>query len=165
MAKNVSYRDKATADPPNATLSRLPENGLIVWAVIFNPGHPGDDPVQTTRWRGTAHASFANTRARCSPLGRFNDEHGRVAVAAYIEDSEITHRTKIDGHPSLSFEGDGKRTLDAAPAHFALLGVKEYEVFHLCAICHRRSLLRFWIGVRARGWSGRMKHQECIPRR
>ena len=49
MAKNVSYRDKATADPPNATLSRLPENGLIVWAFIFNPGHPGDDPVQTTR--------------------------------------------------------------------------------------------------------------------
>jgi hypothetical protein len=35
IAINVRYRDKAIADPPNKTLARLPSNGMIVWAVIF----------------------------------------------------------------------------------------------------------------------------------
>lgn len=37
IAGNVRYRDHATADPPNKTLARFPANGVIVWAVIFNP--------------------------------------------------------------------------------------------------------------------------------
>jgi hypothetical protein len=37
IAKNVRYRDDATADPPNATLAHLPANGLIAWAVIYDP--------------------------------------------------------------------------------------------------------------------------------
>lgn len=39
IAKNVRYRDDPTADPPNATLAHLPRNGLIVWAVIYNPAN------------------------------------------------------------------------------------------------------------------------------
>ena len=39
IAKNVRYRDGATADPPNATLAHLRANGLIVWAVIYNPAN------------------------------------------------------------------------------------------------------------------------------
>lgn len=34
---NFRYRDKATADPPNATLSRIPSNGVVVWASIQSP--------------------------------------------------------------------------------------------------------------------------------
>jgi hypothetical protein len=41
IAKNVPYKDDATADPPNATLVHLPANGLIVWAVIYNPANSG----------------------------------------------------------------------------------------------------------------------------
>jgi hypothetical protein len=41
IAKNVRYRDDPTADPPNATLTHLPRNGLIVWAVIYNPANSG----------------------------------------------------------------------------------------------------------------------------
>jgi hypothetical protein len=41
IAKNVRFRDPATADPPNATLAHLPRNGLIVWAVIYNPAVDG----------------------------------------------------------------------------------------------------------------------------
>jgi hypothetical protein len=41
IAKNVRYRDEPTADPPNATLAHLPANGLIVWAVIYNPANSG----------------------------------------------------------------------------------------------------------------------------
>ena len=45
-AKNVRYRDEATADPPNRTLARLPANGVIVWAVIFSPPQAGDKPIR-----------------------------------------------------------------------------------------------------------------------
>lgn len=34
---NFHYRNKATADPPNATLGRIPRNGVVVWASIQPP--------------------------------------------------------------------------------------------------------------------------------
>jgi hypothetical protein len=46
IARNVRYRDDATADPPNKTLARLPANGLIVWAVIFSPAQTGEGPIR-----------------------------------------------------------------------------------------------------------------------
>lgn len=46
IAKNVRYRDDATADPPNKTLAHLPRNGVIVWAVIYNPADKGSKPIQ-----------------------------------------------------------------------------------------------------------------------
>jgi hypothetical protein len=45
-ARNVRYRDRATADPPNKTLTSLPPNGMIVWAVIFNPAQSGAKPIR-----------------------------------------------------------------------------------------------------------------------
>jgi hypothetical protein len=41
IAKIVRYRNEPTADPPNTTLAHLPANGLIVWAVIYNPANSG----------------------------------------------------------------------------------------------------------------------------
>ena len=35
IAHDVRYRDRATADPPNATLRHLPRDGVIVWAVAW----------------------------------------------------------------------------------------------------------------------------------
>ena len=35
IAKGVRYRDPRTADPPNATLSRLPRGGIVVFAVVY----------------------------------------------------------------------------------------------------------------------------------
>ena len=35
LAKGVRYRDRRTADPPTATLSRLPRGGILVVAVIY----------------------------------------------------------------------------------------------------------------------------------
>lgn len=40
IATGVRYRDPATADPPNATLRKLPRNGIIVWAVIYEDASP-----------------------------------------------------------------------------------------------------------------------------
>jgi hypothetical protein len=37
------YSDRATADPPNATLRRIPRNGIVVWVSIQPPlGWPPD---------------------------------------------------------------------------------------------------------------------------
>ena len=35
MARGVRYRDRPTADPPAATLARLPRQGIVVFAVIY----------------------------------------------------------------------------------------------------------------------------------
>ena len=46
MASGVRYRDRPTADPPNATLSRLPRHGIVVFAAVYQsagaPGRPVD---------------------------------------------------------------------------------------------------------------------------
>jgi hypothetical protein len=40
-ATGVRYRDRPTADPPAATLSRLPRHGIVVYAVIYQSArHP-----------------------------------------------------------------------------------------------------------------------------
>jgi hypothetical protein len=46
IARNVRYRDDATADPPNKTLAHLPRNGVIVWAVISTSAQNGAKPIQ-----------------------------------------------------------------------------------------------------------------------
>ena len=35
IAKGVRYRDARTADPPDATLSRLPRGAIVVFAVVY----------------------------------------------------------------------------------------------------------------------------------
>lgn len=46
IARNVRYRDKATADPPNKTLTYLPPGGVIVWAVIYQPASTPLRPIR-----------------------------------------------------------------------------------------------------------------------
>ena len=35
MSRGVRFRDRATADPPDATLSHLPPRGIVAFAVIY----------------------------------------------------------------------------------------------------------------------------------
>lgn len=46
IARNVRYRDKATADPPNKTLEHMPARGVIVWAVIFQSDRTPQKPIR-----------------------------------------------------------------------------------------------------------------------
>ena len=48
IARNVRYRDRATADPPNRTLAHLPATGVVVWAVIYTPvaSNPPPRPIR-----------------------------------------------------------------------------------------------------------------------
>jgi hypothetical protein len=41
MARGVRYRDRRTADPPDATLSRLPRGAILVFATIYESGPSG----------------------------------------------------------------------------------------------------------------------------
>jgi hypothetical protein len=40
MANGVRFRDRRRADPPDATLSRLPRRGIVVFAVIYQATRP-----------------------------------------------------------------------------------------------------------------------------
>jgi hypothetical protein len=46
IATGVQYRDPATADPPNATLRKLPRNGIIAWAVIYQDPTPSNSRIR-----------------------------------------------------------------------------------------------------------------------
>jgi len=46
IARNVRYRDDATADPPSKTPAHLPRSGVIVWAGISNSAENGANPIQ-----------------------------------------------------------------------------------------------------------------------
>jgi hypothetical protein len=46
ITTRVHYRDKATADPPNTTLTYLPRRGVIVWAVISDSGWKGETRIR-----------------------------------------------------------------------------------------------------------------------
>jgi len=39
MVRGTRYRDRRTADPPEATLSRLPRGAIVVFAVIYQSAH------------------------------------------------------------------------------------------------------------------------------
>jgi hypothetical protein len=45
IARNVRYRDGPDADPPNRTLAHLPSDGVIVWAVAFEPAGMPQRPI------------------------------------------------------------------------------------------------------------------------
>jgi hypothetical protein len=45
IARGVRYRDRPTADPPNATLSKLPPHGIVVFAAVYESAEPRGRPI------------------------------------------------------------------------------------------------------------------------
>jgi hypothetical protein len=45
FARGVRYRDRPTADPPNATLSHLPRHGIVVFAAVYESAERSGSPV------------------------------------------------------------------------------------------------------------------------
>ena len=43
--QGVRYRDRPTADPPQATLSHLPRGGILVFAVVYQSAQTAVDPI------------------------------------------------------------------------------------------------------------------------
>jgi hypothetical protein len=45
IVRGVRYRDRPSADPPNATLSRLPRKGIVLFAAVYQSAAPRGRPV------------------------------------------------------------------------------------------------------------------------
>src|SRR5215472_903252 len=45
IARGVSYRDRPTADPPDATLSHLPRKGIVVFATVYESAGDRGRPI------------------------------------------------------------------------------------------------------------------------
>ena len=45
MVRGTRYRDRPTADPPDATLSQLPRHAIVVFAVIYQSGRSTEKRV------------------------------------------------------------------------------------------------------------------------
>ena len=55
MVRGVRYRDRPTADPPVATLSRLPRQGIVVFAVIYQSARNRAKRIQLRLDRATRY--------------------------------------------------------------------------------------------------------------
>ena len=45
MARGVRYRDRRTADPPQATLAQLPRQGIVVFAVVYQSAQNTEEQI------------------------------------------------------------------------------------------------------------------------
>jgi hypothetical protein len=63
-ARGVRYRDAATADPPNRTLAHLPPDGVVVWAVIYDPVDTEPRPIRLDLRTATRFACCEATPVR-----------------------------------------------------------------------------------------------------
>jgi hypothetical protein len=103
MARGVRYRDKATADPPNATLMHLPRGGVIVWAVIFDSG-----------WKGEARIRLDMATAKrfaCCEATRIGGEYQMSGYGPGGRYSVIV-RVYFGSKPTSALRAEAQRGLD-----------------------------------------------------
>ncbi len=55
MARGVRYRDRRKADPPNATMSRLPPRAILVFAVVYESGSTTGRKIDLRLGRATRY--------------------------------------------------------------------------------------------------------------
>lgn len=55
MTRGVRYRDRRTADPPNATMSHLPPRAILVFAVVYESGRATGNKIQLRIARATRY--------------------------------------------------------------------------------------------------------------
>ena len=104
IATRVRYRDKATADPPNATLAYLPRDGVIVWAVIFDSGWKGETPIQLDMARAKHVACCEATRV----AGGEDELTGYGRGSRY----SVIVRVYFGSKPTRALRAEAQRALD-----------------------------------------------------
>lgn len=104
IAKNVVYRDHATEDPPNRTLTHLPRSGVIVWAVIFQGQMREHAPIRLELKRAKYFACCEGERV----AGGMYELHGfgpRRGYTVYV-------RMYFGARPTASMRAQVQRALD-----------------------------------------------------
>jgi hypothetical protein len=104
MARGVRYRDSPSADPPNATLSQLPRQGIVVFATVY-------EAAGTTKSLGDLRLDRARRYPCCDgtdvPGGEY-ELAGAGPDAAYA----VIVRVYFGSPPTRAMRTQAQRALD-----------------------------------------------------
>jgi hypothetical protein len=104
IAKGVRYRDPATADPPNATLSHLPRHGVVVFVTAFESAGNKGKPVSLQFDRARRYPCCDGTAV---PGGEY-ELSGAGPGAAY----SVIVRVYFGSAPTASMRAEAQQALD-----------------------------------------------------
>lgn len=104
MAKGVTYRDRPTTDPPDATLSRLPRRGIVVFAVVY-------ETARTVERRIVLRLDKAKRYPCCDGTYVAGGEYG-LAGAGPGHAYSVIVRVYFGSPPTRSMRADAQRALD-----------------------------------------------------
>jgi len=104
MARGVRYRDRPTADPPEATLSRLPRQGIVVFAAVYQSARGAGRGVDLRLDRARRYPCCDGTYV----AGGEYELAGAGPAAAY----SVIVRVYFGSPPTRSMRGQAQRALD-----------------------------------------------------
>ena len=104
MTRGVRYRDRRTADPPDATLSRLPRGAILVFATIYESGSSAGRRVRLRLDRARRFLCCDGTYV---PGGEYALS-GLGPEAAY----SVIVRVYFGSRPTRSMRAQAQRALD-----------------------------------------------------
>jgi hypothetical protein len=108
MTNGVRFRDRRTADPPEATLARLPRRGIVVFAVIYQT-------AQTAEGRIVLRLDRARRYPCCDGTHVAGGEYGLAGAGPGLAYSVIV-RVYFGAPPTRAMRAQAQRALD----HLAL---------------------------------------------
>jgi hypothetical protein len=104
LATGVRYRDRPTADPPVATLSRLPRHGIVVYAVIYQSARSPERRIELRLGKARRYPCCDGTYVAGGEYGLAGAGHG----AAY----SVIVRVYFGSPPSRLMRAQAQRALE-----------------------------------------------------
>jgi hypothetical protein len=104
MARGVRYLDRPTADPPVGTLSRLPRQGVVVFAVIYQSARNTERRIDLRLARARRYPCCDGTYVAGGEYGLA----GAGPAAAY----SVIVRVYFGAPPTRSMRAQAQRALD-----------------------------------------------------
>ena len=103
IVRGVRYRDRSTADPPNATLAHLPKHGIVVFAAVYQSGRKTEKRIALDLPRARHYPCCDGTYVAGGEYGLTGsgpDEAYSVIVRVYF-----------GSHPTRSMRAEAQRAL------------------------------------------------------
>lgn len=104
MAKGVRYRDRPSADPPSATLSRFPHGAILVFAVVYQSAQRAEGRIVLRLDRAKRYPCCDGTHVAGGEYGLMGAGPG----AAY----SVIVRVYFASAPTRSMRRQAQRVLD-----------------------------------------------------
>ena len=104
MTSGVRYRDRRTADPPNATLSHLPPRAVVVFAVVYESGRHAGKRIELRIDRATRHRCCDGTYVA-------GGEYALTGLGPEAAYSVLVH-IYFGSSPTRSMRAQAQRALD-----------------------------------------------------